>query len=113
MQLANAAIDVSDGLLADVNHMCEASDLMATIDVNALPYSAELIQSTTLAQRQQWALTGGDDYQLCFTVKKQHWQELQRIFQREKYTLFAIGTLAEGKGIQLTGDVCCSPHQLG
>lgn len=62
--IASAAVDVSDGLVADLGHVLAASGLGARLDVNALPVA------TPLASRglQALALTGGDDYVLCVTV---------------------------------------------
>lgn len=65
---APAAIDVSDGLLADLGHICEASGVGAVIDVGALPLSDALVQAAGLEKARELALTGGDDYELCFTL---------------------------------------------
>lgn len=64
--LSHCAIDISDGLLADLNHILKASKLGAEIDCARLPL-AELSQWPDKKQAFNWALTGGDDYQLCFT----------------------------------------------
>ena len=66
--LASAAIDISDGLIADLGHLCSASGVGAKLDSSRLPISAELLASTPTRQALEWALIGGDDYQLCFTV---------------------------------------------
>lgn len=78
--IASSAIDISDGLVADLNHLCGASGVGASVDIALLPYSsaaktlASKIEKTALSNQQtaqqllqQWALYGGDDYQLCFT----------------------------------------------
>ncbi len=70
--IATAAIDVSDGLLADLGHILRQSgvdqrDLGADIDCDQLPASAALTLAATDAdQRRQWQLAGGDDYELLF-----------------------------------------------
>ncbi|MGM3175000.1 thiamine-phosphate kinase [Dickeya lacustris] len=66
--LASAAIDLSDGLASDLRHILNASDCGARIHLDALPYSEALLRHSSLAQRRQWALGGGEDYELCFTV---------------------------------------------
>jgi thiamine-monophosphate kinase len=67
-QLATSAIDISDGLIADLGHILKASDCGARLDLDLLPYSAELQQQVEPEQALKWALTGGEDYELCFTV---------------------------------------------
>ncbi len=62
-----SAIDISDGLLADLQHILTASQVGAIIDTNALPLSATL-QKLPAEQAIKLALTAGDDYELCFTM---------------------------------------------
>ncbi|SLM64054.1 MULTISPECIES: thiamine-phosphate kinase [Dickeya] len=66
--LASAAIDLSDGLASDLGHILKASDCGARVNLDALPYSDALLRHSSEAQRMQWALGGGEDYELCFTV---------------------------------------------
>lgn len=65
---ASAAIDLSDGLISDLGHILKASDCGARIELNDFPLSESLRSVTTLEQAQRWALSGGEDYELCFTV---------------------------------------------
>lgn len=69
-----AMIDISDGLVSDLGHLCRRSNVGAKIDESKLPVLAE---ARTVAEEFQqdvfdWALTGGEDYQLLFTVQQQH-----------------------------------------
>lgn len=64
--LANAAIDVSDGLLADLGHILERSRLGARVELAAIPAAPALLEHPDLFQA--CALAGGDDYELCFTA---------------------------------------------
>src|SRR5687767_8448567 len=66
--LATAAIDISDGLLADLGHVCKASACGATLDVERVPVSAELLSLFPPQEALAHALGGGDDYELCFTA---------------------------------------------
>lgn len=65
--VASACIDISDGLIADLGHICEASGVRSDIQTKLLPIHQELHQLWP-QQAVDWALSGGDDYQLCFTV---------------------------------------------
>ncbi|MEY3218870.1 MAG: hypothetical protein RIT27_227 [Pseudomonadota bacterium] len=66
--IANSAIDISDGLLADLGHILEMSgNLGATLYLPTLPLSTHL-KSLDISQAWQFALSSGDDYELCFTV---------------------------------------------
>ena len=66
--LATAAIDISDGLISDLKHVLSASGCGARIDLDALPLSEALLGSVDGDRALKWALTGGEDYELCFTV---------------------------------------------
>ena len=66
--IANSAIDISDGLLADLGHILERSNLGAEIYFDKLPASKILRTRLSDPLAQQCLLAGGDDYQLCFTA---------------------------------------------
>lgn len=66
--LASSAIDISDGLLSDLGHILRASGCGAQLDINKLPLSSALRNHFDQRQVVQWALSGGEDYELCFTV---------------------------------------------
>ena len=69
--LASSCIDLSDGLMADLGHVCEQSQCGAKLFVENLPLS-EAYKNHFLTNKLDWdlALNGGDDYELCFTVEK-------------------------------------------
>lgn len=66
--LASSAIDLSDGLISDLGHILKASDCGARLNLDALPLSAAMKQHFEPQQAIRWALSGGEDYELCFTV---------------------------------------------
>ncbi|MGH8082510.1 MAG: thiamine-phosphate kinase [Lysobacter sp.] len=71
--LVRAGIDISDGLLADLAHVCRASSVGACIDADALPASPALAAACAGDSRRNLQLSGGDDYELCFTAPpRQH-----------------------------------------
>jgi len=68
--IASACIDISDGLVADIEHLCKSSGVSADVSTMSLPVDANL--STAFPEDYlAWALYGGDDYQLCFTVPQE------------------------------------------
>lgn len=67
--LASSAIDLSDGLISDLGHILQASNCGARIDLEALPDSEELWgHANDPGTKLRWMLSGGEDYELCFTV---------------------------------------------
>ena len=67
-ELATSCIDISDGLLADAAHIANASGCKLVIDSGRLPLSSELISSVGRARAIELALTGGEDFELLFTL---------------------------------------------
>jgi thiamine-monophosphate kinase len=98
-----AAIDISDGLLADLGHLLDASQCGATLWVNRLPRSPALdsIQGTEVLACQ---LYGGDDYELCFSVDADQVERLNRLAQQQQLPMTAIGVIESQTGIRCTSD---------
>lgn len=65
---ANSCLDISDGLVQDLNHICQASGVGMMIDPKAIPLSSELLSIYGKDKALQYALTGGDEYQLAYTA---------------------------------------------
>ncbi len=91
--IANSCIDVSDGLLADLEHICKASAVGAILHQAQLPL-AKWQSDVAVEQALQWALTGGDDYRLCFTASASQREVLQTL-----PGVFRIGEITEATGI--------------
>ncbi|MYF70054.1 MAG: thiamine-phosphate kinase [Proteobacteria bacterium] len=97
--LASAAIDVSDGLLADLGHLCRASGGAACVDVERLPVSRELRELFPARDAESWALTGGDDYELCFTAPPSRRRAIEQALSACGTPVRRIGQLREGRGV--------------
>ncbi len=96
--VANCAIDISDGLLADLGHMLSASCVGARLDFSALPISPVLRAHLQQPPGMQCALSGGDDYELCFTAPAARHAELLDIAARLNLPLTFIGEIVAGSG---------------
>ncbi len=94
-ELANSAIDISDGLLADLNHILERSHVGARINANDIPLSKALL-NLPREEALKLALTAGDDYELCFTVSP----ECEKLLPMNCYY---IGEIVEGNQLQISG----------
>jgi len=66
--IATSAMDVSDGLLGDLRKLCTASGVGATLELDALPLSEALLSRHRSKECENFALHGGDDYELLFTL---------------------------------------------
>ena len=84
--LSHCAIDVSDGLLADLKHICEESKLSAFIYKNKIPFSSKITNPLDL-------ISAGDDYELIFTAKKADEKKILQLAKTLKTKITAIGYL--------------------
>ncbi|GGA08707.1 thiamine-phosphate kinase [Dyella caseinilytica] len=98
---ANACIDISDGLLADLGHICASSKVGAEIDASLLPRSSALLDLFDDAASRDFALSGGDDYELCFTVSAQHVAAVQASLARLGCGATRIGRIVEGDRVRV------------
>jgi thiamine-monophosphate kinase len=92
--LASAAIDISDGLIADLGHVCEVSRLSAIVESSRVPLSAAA--RAALALHPAWidtVLTGGDDYEILFTAPAQAANELKELSRTLGVPIAAIGRM--------------------
>ncbi len=99
---ASAALDISDGLIADLGHILKASHLGARIDVHDLPISKCLLKSTENQEAAQvLALTSGEEYELCFTLPPEKKAKTEAILTHSAIPFSCIGRLTDEKGIVL------------
>ncbi len=94
--LAHAAIDISDGLLADLGHILEASGVGARVRLESIPCSAALKRWRAHAGWEALALAGGDDYELCFTAAPASASLIQQAAARAEVTVACIGAITSG-----------------
>lgn len=96
--LAHAAIDVSDGLLADLGHITETSEVGAEIHADRLPLSEA---GAELASARDAALSGGDDYELLFTAAPSGRSAIEGLSPKLDLALTRIGTIQSGSDIRV------------
>ena len=97
--VATSAMDVSDGLLTDLAKLCAASRCGARLDINTLPLSAAMLELFDEDAAIDYALAGGDDYELIFTLPPDRVPEL--LAQRDPaLPLTKIGVITAGSGVQ-------------
>ena len=101
--IASAALDISDGVIADVKHIGERSQVAIDIDVEKLPLSAELLAfcDGDRQQAQQLALTSGEEYELCFTASKANRDALEIALAHTNVKYSCIGEVTAGRGLSL------------
>jgi len=106
-RLASAMIDISDGLLADLHHICEESKVGAQILQERVPVSRELSSLCKANDLNAFhmALSGGEDYQLLFTVPKKNAESIERQIKQQGHPPFRIGKITAEEGVRLV-----SPH---
>jgi thiamine-monophosphate kinase len=97
--LATACIDVSDGLLADLGHICAASGVGAELDAEALPLSTALAATFDHAACIDMALSGGDNYELCFTAPAARTDDVERLLAATPGGVTRIGRIVAGAGV--------------
>jgi len=98
--IAHAAIDVSDGLVADLGHIAAASAVAITIELERLPLSRALLRHCSRAQALAHAAGGGDDYELAVTVAPSRLGDAQAAAAQCGVPLSVIGQVGAGRGLR-------------
>jgi thiamine-monophosphate kinase len=109
--IASAAIDVSDGLMADLGHILVQSGVGAHIELERLPLSPQIERSVPSEEAQRNALSAGDDYELCFTVPPENLERLQA----QPFSFTRIGTIEAQTGLRILNGAgeCVTVAQVG
>lgn len=100
--IATAAIDISDGLVADLGHVLKASRVGARVSLPRIPLSSAY---SSLREQAGWepALSGGDDYELCFTVPPDKLGQLEQEASAWSCEVCCIGEVVTGSGLFIEG----------
>lgn len=104
-QYATAAIDISDGLNADLNHICDASGVGACLDLEQIPVHP-VLKKHRPHKALAMALQGGDDYELCFTIPREHEQEFKKQLKQHGKRCVKIGMIEEAHGLRGRRGAC-------
>ena len=110
------ALDISDGLLADLGHILERSQVGAEIYLENLPLSRHLCTQYEQTQAEKFALTGGEDYELCFTVSEEKREEMEQVLRSQGIKVTCIGKiLPQTSGLNLlkNGEKVTLPEHCG
>ena len=101
--IATAGLDISDGLVADLGHMADASRHCITIERDAVPLSVSA-RAAVATDPKLWEkiLAGGDDYEIAFAAAEAHAAEIARIARETGVALTAIGRVTAGTGVSVT-----------
>ena len=98
--IVTAGIDISDGLLADLGHICERSNTGADITLASIPLYAPLARDLSAQEALTLALTGGDDYELLLTASSDNEQALLAIGQEHDVPILCIGEITKDRNIR-------------
>ena len=101
--IATAAIDISDGLLADLGHICRLSGVGATVDLASIPVSSIGAKHFGSDAGRNAIMAGGDDYELCFTAASNSRESITEMAEGLGIPLTRIGQIKRGKGVSLLG----------
>ena len=98
--VAHAAIDISDGLVGDLGHVLKRSQVGATLDVDALP-AGPMLEKQPQDLRRRFPLTGGDDYELCFTAAAARPPEVLDAARSAGIAATRVGSIDAAPGLRL------------
>ena len=110
------ALDISDGLLADLGHILERSQVGAEIYLENLPLSRHLCTQYEQTQVEKFALTGGEDYELCFTVSEEKREEMEQVLRSQGIKVTRIGQIlpaTSGLNLLKNGKKMALPTHIG
>ena len=97
--LATAMIDISDGLLADLGHLCRASNVGGSVEWASLPISEDLAALLGDTDARSLALNAGDDYELCFTAPAGSAASIQAL--NDEVSITKVGQITASGRVEL------------
>jgi thiamine-monophosphate kinase len=98
--LASSAVDVSDGLVADLGHILTASGVGARLELDRLPLSSAVNAAVHDGEDWSIAIAGGDDYELCFTLQARYRGRVEAISRASGVDMTRIGMIEEQTGLR-------------
>lgn len=104
-QYARAAVDVSDGLIADLGHVCKASGVAAKLNLADIPLHKDtraLLDAQVVTAES--LLTGGDDYEICMAVAPENFEAFAAAAKEKGVELAVIGAFTKGKGVEVVDE---------
>ncbi len=101
--LATSAIDISDGLLADLGHILQRSNVGVEIQLKDIPCSKVVGNHLASEQVQKMVLAGGDDYELCFTAPQSAHAAIVMVGEKLNLQVTRIGQITDSHGLQVIG----------
>ncbi|GGQ14247.1 thiamine-phosphate kinase [Shewanella litoralis] len=102
--LATSAIDLSDGLVSDIQHVLKASKVGAIIDVSQIPLSSSIKANLSREEALSYALTGGEDYELLFTVPESQRGAIDTALIHAGVKFVKIGQICAGDKLKFVDD---------
>jgi thiamine-monophosphate kinase len=103
--VATAALDVSDGLVADVEHIADASRVRMTVGISMIPLSDHRRRTSGASESEIIAAaTGGDDYEIAFAAPADKRAVIQKLAEETRTPVSEIGRVEVGEGVSLVGD---------
>lgn len=101
-QFATASMDISDGLIGDLEKLCQASNVSAVLKIQNVPLSQAVQNVISLESNLlETALTGGDDYEILFTVAEEKLEEFENLIKGFEGQFTRIGTINSGQGVKV------------
>ncbi|WP_220732299.1 thiamine-phosphate kinase [Shewanella morhuae] len=110
--LASSAIDLSDGFISDISHILKAAEVGAIVDVNCIPLSLAMKDTVSEEHALGYALTGGEDYELLFTVPESQKGALETTLNHTGTKFVRVGQICAGSKLklQLNGEPFIPPY---
>lgn len=102
--IATAAIDISDGLAADLTHLIQASNVGAEIQTEKIPLSIAIKENADLLTAYRLALSSGDDYEICFTAAASQIETIQQIALTTACPIKTIGKITRDSHLIIYDD---------